>query len=72
MIHLEKEFYKAINKYAREFQKWAIPINLNNWFKDIFNEQTRITTPQPVSISFSQPPIGSTIQDNIQVHPSQP
>ena len=22
---LEREFYKAINKYAREFQKWAIP-----------------------------------------------
>ena len=29
LTHLEKEFCKAINKYAREFQKWAIPINLN-------------------------------------------
>ena len=71
LIRLEKEFCKAINKYAREFQKWAIPVNLNNWFKDIFNEQTRITTLQPVSMSFSQPPAGSIIQGNTQIHLSQ-
>ena len=69
---LEREFCKAINKYAREFQKWAIPDNLNNWFKNIFITQTRTTTPQPVSMSFSQPPTGSIIQGNIQIHLSQP
>ena len=70
--HLEREFCKAINKYAREFQKWAIPDNLNNWFKSIFNDQTRNALPQPVSMSFSQPPAGSIIQGNIQIHLSQP
>ena len=69
---LEREFCKAINKYAREFQKWAIPDNLNIWFKNIFKTQTRTTIPQPVSMSFSQPPTGSIIQGNIQIHLSQP
>ena len=72
LIRLEKEFCKAINKYTREFQKWAIPLNLNNWFKEIFNEQTRTTTHQPVSMSFSQPPTGSSIQGDIQIQLSQP
>ena len=69
---LEREFCKAISKYVREFQKWAIPDNLNSWFKNILNDQTRITLPQPVSMSFSQPPAGSIIQGNIQIHLSQP
>ena len=39
LSRLGKEFCKAINKYVREFQKWAIPPNLNNWFRNIFNGQ---------------------------------
>ena len=72
LIQLKKEFCKAINKYIREFQKWAIPLNLNDWFKEIFNEQTRITTPRPALSSFSQPAVGLTTQGSIQIHSSQP
>ena len=67
-MRFAKEFCMAINEYVREFQKWAIPLNHNDWFKGIFNEQTRITTPRPAPMSFSQPPAGSTIQGDTQIH----
>ena len=67
---LERQFCKAINKYVREFQKWAIPLNLNNWFRQIFNEQSQ--QPRPIPMSFTQPPEDSNIQRINQIHMSQP
>ena len=69
LIQLKKEFCKAINKYIREFQKWAIPLNLIEWFRKIFSEQT---APRPVFTSFSQPTAGLAIEDSAQIHSSQP
>ena len=70
---LEREFCKAINKYIREFQKWALPSNLNAWFRQIFSEQSRTqTTSGSVQMSSTQPPIGSNIQRDAQVLISQP
>ena len=70
LTRLEKEFCKAINKYVREFQKWAIPLDLNNWFRQIFNEQSQ--QPRPVPMSFTQPLEDSNIQRINQIHMSQP
>ena len=70
LTHLERQFCKAINKYVREFQKWAIPLNLNNWFRQIFNEQSQ--QPRPIPMSFTQPPEDSNIQRINQIHMSQP
>ena len=70
---LEREFCKAINKYIREFQKWALPSNLNGWFRQIFSEQSRTqNTSGTVQMSLTQPPIGSNIQRDAQVLISQP
>ena len=59
-----------MNKYVREFQKWAIPVNLNNWFRQIFNEQSQ--QPRPIPMSFTQPPEDSNFQRINQIHMSQP
>ena len=69
LTRLRNEFCKAINKYIREFQKWAIPLNLIEWFRKIFSEQT---APRPVFTSFSQPTAGLAIEDSAQIHSSQP
>ena len=63
---LEKQFCRVIDKYIKEFQKWAIPPNLNLWFKQIFNEA------RPIPISLSQPFAGPVNLPNTQTNLSQP
>ena len=70
LSQLRKEFCKAIIKYVREFQKWAIPFNLNNWFRQIFNEQPQQQGQVPMSLT--QPSEDSSIQRGNHIHMSQP
>ena len=71
---LERLFSKCVTKYAKEFQKWYIPLNIKTWFCDIFKDQpTGLIPPQTVSGSFSQP-LGGTVTttSGVQIHHSQP
>ena len=36
-VLLKREFCKAVEKYIGEFQKWALPVNLQIWFDKISN-----------------------------------
>ena len=68
---LEKQFCRVIDKYIKDFQKWAIPLDLRLWFKQIFRRiPTNSTLPQPISMSFSQPINNPNL--NIIFHRSQP
>ena len=70
---LEREFCKAISNYTKEFQKWALPLDINIWFKQIFNEQpTNPTTPALTPISFTQPPENSNNHGHAFILMSQP
>ena len=45
---LERLFSKCIIKYATEFQKWYLPLNIKTWFSDIFKDQpTGLIPPGP-------------------------
>ena len=71
---LERLFSKCVTKYAKEFQKWYIPLNIKTWFCDIFKDQpTGLIPSQTVSDSFSQP-LGGTVTttSGVQIHHSQP
>ena len=71
---LERLFSKCITKYAKEFQKWYLPLNIKTWFRDIFKDQpTGIICPQASSGSFSQPLRGTALATNsAQIYSSQP
>ena len=70
---LEREFCRAITKFTREFQKWALPIDLNVWFRNIFNEQTTdLTRRAPISMSFTQPLVVSNDHRDAIMPVSQP
>ena len=71
---LERLFSKCITKYAKEFQKWYLPLNIKTWFRDIFKDQpTGLLPPQATSNSFSQSLRGTVLATNgAQVYNSQP
>ena len=70
---LEREFCRAITKFTREFQKWALPIDLNVWFRNIFNEQTTdLTRRAPIPMSFTQPLVVSNDHRDAIMPVSQP
>ena len=35
MNSLQRQFCKAVDKYTSEFQKWALPLDLVSWFRQI-------------------------------------
>ena len=37
---LQRQFCRAIDKYLAEFQKWAIPLDLQSWFNDIITSNS--------------------------------
>ena len=71
---LERLFCKCVIKYAKEFQKWSLPLNVKKWFSDIFKDQpTGLIPPQTASNSFSQPLMGTVATVNsAQIRNSQP
>ena len=34
---LRKEFVSVLNNYKNEFERWVVPINIADWFRDIFD-----------------------------------
>lgn len=70
---LERQFSKCIIKYMAEFQKWELPLNVKEWFGDIFNSQpTDLILPQVISDSFSQPAVSNLSNNNRREFNSQP
>ena len=71
---LERLFSKCIIKYATEFQKWYLPLNIKTWFSDIFKDQpTGLIPLQATSNSFSQPLLRTVSATNgAQTYSSQP
>ena len=68
---LERMFCKALGKYAREFQKWDLPLDIKSWFNGIFRGGTssiHVTPP----VSFSQPAVGQNILNGVTAPRSQP
>ena len=59
-IKLAREFRLVIGNYRAEFERWSIPIDIQSWFNDIFNNPQDNLSPDsalPNSMipSFSQP-----------------
>ena len=65
---------KCVIKYAKEFQKWSLPLNVKKWFSAIFKDQpTGLIPPQTASNSFSQPLMGTVATVNsAHIRNSQP
>ena len=59
-VKLAREFRLVIGNYRAEFERWSIPIDIQSWFNDIFNNPQDNLSPDsalPNSMipSFSQP-----------------
>ena len=72
---LERMFCRAIDKYAREFQKWSLPMDIRGWFTDIFPGDFRVDPGGNLvapPMSFSQPTVGLNIHESARTTNSQP
>ena len=74
MSNILRLFSKCIIKYATEFQKWYLPLNIKTWFSDIFKDQpTGLIPLQATSNFFSQPLLRTVSATNgAQTYSSQP
>ena len=68
---LERMFCKALGKYAREFQKWTLPLDIKCWFNELFRGGTS-SNQVPPPMSFSQPAVGQSVHSSAMASRSQP